>query len=276
MAAEDHRERGFDRAGVLAGGVDRGPAPEQRAGREVLHLALAVDRRVGDDGDRLLEVVGEVLALGRERRQRPVVAERADRLGPVGGHLLDQFDVVALPAEAGEDAVGDLDRLLGAGVGVAGDVLALERAAGLQGAVVAGGRRRRRCGAASCRGRSAASRRGRAGSSALAARSIRTSAFSPGASGFGSETIAWTETTPGLGAEDVVVLGLDLPQRPQAERVGGEHALVGVAGDQRHRALRERAHRLVQVHVEAVQVLRQARGSPRRSAAPPSPSPRPG
>jgi hypothetical protein len=101
VAAEDHREGGFDRAGVLAGGVDRGPPPEQGAGREVLDLALAVDRRVGDDGDRLLEVVGEVLALGRERRQRAVVAERADRLGSVGGHLLDEFDVVALPAEAG-------------------------------------------------------------------------------------------------------------------------------------------------------------------------------
>ena len=41
------------------------------------------------------------------------------------------------------------------------------------------------------------------------------------------------------------------------ERVGREHALVVVAGDQRHRALRERAHRLAQVHVERVQVGRQ-------------------
>ena len=189
VAAEDDREGGFDRAGVLAGVVERGPAAEHGAGREVLDLALAVDRRVGDDGDRLLEVVGEVLALGRERRQRPVVAERADRLGPVGGHLLDEFDVVALPAEAGEDAVGDLDRLLGAGVGVAGDVVALERAAGLERAVVAGDLVDAVALAASGRGRSAASRRAGAGSSGAAARSISTSAFSPGASGFGSETI---------------------------------------------------------------------------------------
>ncbi len=139
VAAEDHREGGLDRAGVLAGGADRGAAAEDRAGGEVLHLAFAVDRRVGDDGDRLLEVVGEVLALRRERGERPVVAQRADRLGAVGGHLLDQFDVVALPAEAGEDAVGDLDRLLGTGVGVARHLLALERPAGLQGAVVGGG-----------------------------------------------------------------------------------------------------------------------------------------
>ncbi len=242
----------------------------------MLDLALAVDRRVGDDGDRLLEVVGEVLALGRERRQRPVVAERADRLGPVGGHLLDQFDVVALPAEAGEDAVGDLDRLLGAGVGVAGDVVALERAAGLQRAVVAGRPPRRRC------ARSQLSRTIRSISSCgcrverAAARSISTSAFSPGASGFGSETIVVDRDDAGLGAEDEVVLGLDLPERAQAERVGGEDALVGVAGDQRHRALRERAHRLAQVHVEAVQVLGQAADllDDRRHA--PSPSPRPG
>jgi len=61
-----------------------------------------------------------------------------------------------------------------------------------------------------------------------------------------------------LGAEDEVALGLDLPERPQPHRVGREDALVGVARDQRHRALRERAHRLVQVHVEAVQVLGEA------------------
>ena len=60
-----------------------------------------------------------------------------------------------------------------------------------------------------------------------------------------------------LGAEDEVLAGLDLPERAQAEGVGGEHALVGVAGDQRHRALRERPHRLVQVHVEGVQILGQ-------------------
>ena len=58
----------------------------------------------------------------------------------------------------------------------------------------------------------------------------------------------------GLGAEDVVVGRLQPPQRPQPERVGREHALVVVAGDQRHRALGERAHRLAQVHVERVQL----------------------
>ena len=254
VATEDHRERGFDRARVLAGGVQRRAATEQRPGREVLDLALAVDRRVGDDGDRLLEVVGEVLALGRERGQRPIVAERADRLGPVGGHLLNQFDVVALPAEAGEDAVGDLDRLLGAGVGVAGHVIALERAAGLQGAVVPSR------GLDPVAGEPAVAddpqhlvvgMQGRA----LARAVDPHQRLLAGGERLRLEDHRVDRDDARLGAEDVVVLGLDLPERPQTEGVGGEHALVGVAGDQRHRALRERAHRLVQVHVEGVQVL---------------------
>ena len=148
VAAEHHREGGFDRRRVLGGGVEGRPAPEEGPGREVLQLAFAVERRVGDHGDRLLEVVGEVLPLRRERRERAVVAQRADRLGPVGGHLLDQFDVVALPAEAGQDAVFDLHRLGRAGFRVARDVGALERAAGLQRALV-GRPRRPRCAPAS-------------------------------------------------------------------------------------------------------------------------------
>ena len=54
------------------------------------------------------------------------------------------------------------------------------------------------------------------------------------------------------------VAGLERPERPQAERVGREHALVPVPRDQRHRALGERAERLAQVHVEAAQLLRHA------------------
>ncbi len=256
MAAEDHREGGLDRARVLARGVDRGAAAEDRAGREVLHLTLAVDRRVGDDGDRLLEVVGEVLALRRERRQRPVVAQRADRLGPVGGHLLDQFDVVALPAEAGEDAVLDLDRLFRAGVGVARDVAALERAAGLQRPVIGTGLLGAVAGQPAVaddpqhlivRAQGRAARLAVDRDHRLLARGERLRLGDH--LGDGDDA--------GLGAEDEVLAGLHLPERPQAERVGGEGALVAVAGDQRHRALGERPHRLAQVHVEAVQVVGQ-------------------
>ena len=97
--------------GCVRGASIDGPRAEHRAAGEVLDLALAVDRRVGDDGDRLLEVVGEVLALLRQRRERAVVAERADRLGAVGGHLLDELRVLALPAHAGQHPLLDLHRL---------------------------------------------------------------------------------------------------------------------------------------------------------------------
>ena len=60
-----------------------------------------------------------------------------------------------------------------------------------------------------------------------------------------------------LGAEDVVVARLQLPQWPQAQRVGREHAFVVVAGDQCHGPLGERPQGLAQVHVERMQLTRQ-------------------
>ena len=209
MAAEDHREVGHDRPVSARGVVERRAAAEDGAGREVLDLALAVDRGVGDHRDRLLEVVGQVLALGREGGQRAVVAERADRLGAVVGHLLDQLDVVALPAEAGEDAVLDLDRLLGPGVGVAGDLGALERAAGDERAVV--GRDLLDPGPLQPALTDLGAASPRAGERVGAcSRSITTRNFSPGASGFGSETISCDRDDAGLGAEDEVLRGLEL------------------------------------------------------------------
>jgi hypothetical protein len=256
VAAEDDRERGLDRAGVLLRGVQRRTAAEHGASREVLDLTLAVDRGIGDDRDGLLEVVGEVLALGAEGRERAVVAQRADRLGAVVGHLLAELHVVALPAEASQHAVRDLHRLGRAGGRVAGDVGALQRPAGLQGAVVAGD---------------------------LAAPAALDPALGDQALHLGvlveprppllavdrdEELLPRPERErlghhvgdahhPGLGAEDEVVGRLELPQRAQAKRVGGEHALVVVARDQRHRPLGEGAERLAQVHVERVQVGRQ-------------------
>ena len=215
-----------------------GRRPKTAAGREVLHLPFAVDRRVGDDGDRLLEVVGEVLALGRERCQRAVVAQRADRLGAVGGHLLDEFDVVALPAEAGEDAIGDLDRLLGPGVGVAGHLTALQRAAGLAGR----GRRDRpprpRCAPASSRGRCAASRRERAGWSAWRSRSIMHQGLLARGERLGLGDHRVDRDDARLGAEDEVVArsrparaaaGRGRRRRRRTRRRGGRSAPPGPA-----------------------------------------------
>ena len=81
--------------------------------------------------------------------------------------------------------------------------------------------------------------------------------FSPGASGLGS-AVDRDRDDAGLGREEVPARGLDLPQRPQTERVDGEHVLVAEARDQGDRPLRERAERLAQVHVEAAQVGGQA------------------
>ncbi len=255
VPAEDHRERRLDRARRVLRAVDRRTRPEHGAAREVLDLALAVDRRVGDDRDGLLEVVGQVLALLRERRQRPVVAERADRLGAVGRHLLHELGVLALPAHARQDPVVDLHRLGRAGGVVARDLRPLQRA----------------------------SRRDRL---LEAGDGLRTRALEPAlvhellhllvveqpcalvALHAHQHLLAGRQRLrladhlrerddAGLGAEDIGILGRDLPQRAQPERVDREHVLVAVARDQRDRPLRERTHRLAQVHVEAAQLLRE-------------------
>ncbi len=238
----------------VAMSLDRGAAAEHGARGEVLDLALAVDRGVGDHGDRLLEVVGQVLALGRERGQRAVVAQGADRLGAVGGHLLAELHVVALPAEAGEDAVLHLHRLGRAGGRVARDLGALERATGHEGAVP--------------------SRRLATGplGPALGDQPLHVGVLvERGLALLGvdrhQELLAGAQRKrlgdhvvdahhAGLGGEDVVVGRLDLPERAQAHRVGAEDALVAMAGDQGNGALRERAHRLAQVHVEGVELVR--------------------
>ncbi len=218
VAAEQDRERRLHRP-RMGRGIAQGRAPpEDGAGGEVLHLALAVDRRVRDDGDRLLEVVGEVLALRAQGGQRPVVAERADRLGAVGGHLLDELDVVALPAETREDAVGDLHRLGRAGGGVAGDVRALKRPAGSQRAVV-----RRR-------GRNAGAREPAPSDLPLHLVVLPEPRAALARVDGDHQLLPWPERQrlgdhvadaddAGLGAEDVVVGGLEPPQRAQPERV---------------------------------------------------------
>src|SRR5438093_1231603 len=78
-----------------------GARAEQRARREVLDLALAVDRGVRHDGDRLVEVVGEVRTR-RERGERAVVAERADQLVAGLRHERGLLEIVRLEAERRE------------------------------------------------------------------------------------------------------------------------------------------------------------------------------
>ena len=119
--AEDDRHAqlaALRRVGLDA--LDRGPPAEHHAGREVLDLALAVDRRVGDDGDRLLEVVGERHRDRGERAERAVPAERADRLGAAVGVELELLAVALDPARGREE---DLQVELRLGQVVVGDLL---------------------------------------------------------------------------------------------------------------------------------------------------------
>ena len=237
----------------------------------MLDLALAVDRGVGHHRDGLLEVVGEVLALRGERRERPVVAQRADRLGAVRRHLLAELHVVALPAEAGQDPVGDLDRLGRAGRRVARDLGPLQRPTGLERPIVrrhARGDRpelavgRLRTGIALPRpgpvepslGDGALHREVLVEARGALFAIDRDHELLAGAERLGLGGHVLAPDHAGLGAEDEVVRRLELPERAQAERIGREHALVVVAGDQRNRALSERPHRLAQVRVEGVQV----------------------
>src|SRR5581483_8644866 len=105
VTAEQDREAQLDPAIGDAAAHARSEArlwPEHDARREVLDLALAVDRGIRDDGDRLVEVVREVRASVRERRERSVPSERADRLVRGLGHELRHAEVVGLEPERGE------------------------------------------------------------------------------------------------------------------------------------------------------------------------------
>src|SRR5438046_7630403 len=102
MTAEKDRHAQLDPAPTIAtarrGRARQRARAEERARREVLDLTLAVDRWIGHDRDRLVQVVREVRARGRQRRERPVPAERADRL--VGGLRRELRHLQVLPFEA--------------------------------------------------------------------------------------------------------------------------------------------------------------------------------
>src|SRR4029079_1490627 len=188
-------------------------------------------------------------------RAETAIAVRADRLGAVRRHLLAELDVVALPAEAGEDPVLHLDRLRRAGGRVAGDLRALERPTSLERAVSRGGLGGPGAGEPSL------------GDGALHLPmlvELRRAALAVDGDHVLLAGREWlrlgdhvvTADDPRLGAEDVVLRRLHLPQGAQAERVGREHALVVVAGDQRDGPLGERPERLTEGHVERGEGLR--------------------
>src|SRR5436190_11361594 len=100
VAAKEDRRRELEPRSPRAPPRQR-PRSEKDARRKVLDLALAVDRGVGDDRHRLVQVVREIRARS-QRRERSVVAERADRLIPGLRHGRGLLQIVGLEAERGE------------------------------------------------------------------------------------------------------------------------------------------------------------------------------
>ena len=96
------------------------PRPDEGHERHHQLLADRVDRRVGDLGEVLLEIGVEELRLVGQRRDRRVVAHRADRFLAGGGHRLHQDAQVLLGVAEGLLAIeqrhvgADLARLHGA------------------------------------------------------------------------------------------------------------------------------------------------------------------
>src|SRR5207247_5049230 len=101
-AAEEQGDPQLDPRTRAAGTVDARLRSDDDPRREMLDLALTVDRRIRHDRDGLLEEVREVRALQRERGERTVVAERAD--GLVRGLLHERrlLQILGVVAERGE------------------------------------------------------------------------------------------------------------------------------------------------------------------------------
>ena len=110
LLVEEDRRVDRDLRGVL-GGLGEEVAPPAERGEERHHQALAdrVDRRVGDLGKELAEVGVEQAGTKREHRERRVVAHRADGLGTILDHRLeDHVELLARVAE-GDLTLGQVD-----------------------------------------------------------------------------------------------------------------------------------------------------------------------
>ncbi len=232
----------------------------------MLDLALAVDRGIGHDRDRLVDVIREIRAGDGQRRERTVPTERADGLGGGLGHVLRHAQVVRLEAERRE--------LL---LATAGDVLELVR---------------RRADLPTWLGFAP-----RTASFSRVARLVRTSALEaianagkhdaarfalrretiaqPGLANeppprdiaaqrdalAGAQRVRVAHVTlerhePALAREDVRIGRLDVPQRAQAERVHAEHAGVADPREERGGALCEGTECGTRLDVDVLQPRR--------------------
>src|SRR3989442_636021 len=225
---------------------------QQAAGRQVLDLALAVDRRIRDPRSGLVEVVCEVRRRG-ERGERSVVAERADRLVPGLGHVGGVLQVVGLEPEGRElplPADRDVLHLVGrdadlpapAGVhrlggAAAGDALAEPVEHHPAGAP--GGEEPRADGVLI--------------DEAPAAVAPQRDVLA-GAKRIRIGDVALERDESALAREYVLVLGLDVPERAKAERVDAKDAGVTDAREDRRGSLRERTERGARLHVHVLQL----------------------
>src|SRR6266850_742445 len=271
MAAEQDRKAQLDPAIALRGARARPQLwawTENDARGEVLDLALAVDRRVGHDGDGLVDVVGEVRASVRERRQRSVPAKRADRLASGLGHVLRHAQVVGLEAKRGELLLAPARDVLEL-VGRRADLPAPLRLA-LRTAL-----RDRREPFRGTAGRHAFARAVGRDATRLA---LRGEALAQGGpvderppvgvatqrdaiartERIGIARVALERDEAALAREDVRLSGLDVPQRAQPEGIHAEHARVTDAREERGRPLRERAHRRARLRVDVLEARRHA------------------
>ena len=231
--------------------LDGRAAAEHDPGGEVLHLALAVDGRVGDHGHRLLEVVRQRHRHRGERPERAVPAQGADGLGAAVGVELELLLVALDPAGRGEQGLelelGRLELVVRVRVLLHRHRLESARQAGArlgagQGAPALGAPvhlalhvpvvEHLRHAVLARDERDLLSRRQRRGVA--------------GELGDGHDAR--------LGRDRVHVLGLDPPQRPQAHRVHREDHLVRRPAGQRHGALGVGAERLAVVHVQVLEL----------------------
>src|SRR3989441_2728798 len=254
MPTEQDRRRELDpqSGGRAPPAPRRWARPKQHARREVLDLALPVDRRIRDHRDCLVEMVGEVRPRG-ERRERSVVTERADRLIPGLRHVRGLLQVVGLEPERRELPLA-ADRYVLDLVRRHADLPAPARVHRLRGPAADDA-------LAEAVEHQAA---GAPGDDELLAHRLlikeAPTAITPqrdpfsGAQrvGIGDVTLERHETA--LARKDVLVLGLDVPERPKTERVDAKDAGVPDARQDRRGPLRERTDRAAPPHVAALQL----------------------
>ena len=234
----------------------------------MLDLALAVDRRIGDDGDGLVDVVRQMRMTGGEDRERPIPAERSDRLVRGLRHELRHAQIVGLESERAELLLApprDVLELVRRRADLPA-VIRLAPRSGLLRRDTRGLRTTRLGPLADVHARDIArlalrdeprAQRGLIDElpSGLIAAQRHARA---GAERIRIADVALERDEPALAREDVLVVGLDVPQRPQAERVDAEDARVADAREERRRPLRERAERGARLHVEVLHARRHA------------------